>query len=169
MAEMTPNSDLMAKVAAARDAIDLAAADLLAHAEGLATLAMMARWREEHSELAEKEAMEIAQAGDGLRAFIRNRASEDAHWRMIRAAAELAGAKEAHLQATIMPSVILRGLREAVEDIVGPYPSPPPPPPVAKIAEVMSDRHPGVRPEAVHRQGWLNYLMASTAKPRGAA
>ncbi|MEE7490665.1 hypothetical protein MOTC310_09330 [Methylobacterium oryzae] len=78
-----------------------------------------------------------------------------------------AGAREAHLQASVMQSVILRGLREAVEDVVGSYRSPPPP--LEKIAEAMGDRHPGVRPEAVHRQAWLNHLVETTARFAGKA
>ncbi|MEZ0250540.1 MAG: hypothetical protein ACAH20_06210 [Methylobacteriaceae bacterium] len=150
------NDELMAKLAAARDAIERAAADLLDHAEGLAMLGMMCRHRARHPEF------EVG-TGDCL-GVLRNSDGEDAYWRMVAAAAAFACAKEAHARAVEMLSVILRSVREALEDVVGPDHDPPQP--LSLVAGVMGDRYPGVTPEAVHRQGWRDYLMASTAAAR---
>ncbi|MFF9550872.1 hypothetical protein [Methylobacterium fujisawaense] len=153
---MTTDATAPAKIAAARDAVERAAADLLDHAEGLAMLAMMSRHRERHP---------AVEAGirDCL-GSLRNTANDDAYWRMVDAAAAFAGAKEAHVRAVEMPTTILRSLREAVEEVIGPDPRPPQP--LSSVEQTTGDRHPGVTPEAVHRQGWRDYLMASTAAAR---
>ena len=123
---------------------------------------MMERNREPATDLRQASFTPALYMRDGGEAWehLFSHAAEDARWATYKAAIAFA-AREAQLQAVVMPTVVLRGLREAVEDVVGPDRRPPPP--VGMVAKAMGDRHPGVRPEAKHRQAWLNYLVASTA------
>ncbi|SDA17572.1 hypothetical protein SAMN02799622_01843 [Methylobacterium sp. UNC378MF] len=73
MAKTKPDNDWMAKATAARDAIERAADDLLVHAEGLAQLAMMARWRAKNPAAAETETRALVRDDDGHSVFVRNR------------------------------------------------------------------------------------------------
>lgn len=145
------NQDVTDKIAAAQVAVEKAASDLLAHAEGLAMLAMMCRHRDRHPEMEE-----------GIHArhgFIRNRAADDAYWRMVAAAAVFAGAKESFAEAVEMPNAMLRSIRHAVEEVVGPDGGVPPP--VPRVAFLMGASHPGVSPEQVHHQAWRSHLATS--------
>lgn len=157
--------DWKAKIVAAHDAVEKAAALLLEHAEGLGALAMMERNRERAPDLREASLTPSLYLRDGSEAWehLYSRADEDRRWNTIKAAIVFAAVKESQLQASVMQSRILRDLRYAVEDVAGPDNGPPPS--ADKIADIMGDRYPGVRPEAVHRQAWLNYLVASAVTP----
>lgn len=160
---MTPNQDLIVKLTAAREAVDKAAADLLAHAEGLGMLVMMERIRARHE--VEEQTYHPLLDAPATNRFIRNTAAERAHAGMVEAAAALVGHQEALTQATQMweDPWFRAMLRNVVEQVIGP--GHPPPPPVKMIAERMRDAFPEVTPSEVHEQAWRNRLMSSAAIP----
>lgn len=99
--------------------------------------------------------------GSGAWDLIYSHAAEDARWRTVNAAVAFAGAREEELQRASMFDAEKRRIRDALELVTGFEPMPPPP--VASVALRMGDHFPSVAPEAVHLQGWRDYLMTSTA------
>lgn len=150
------------KIAAARDAIDQAAALLLEHAEGLCMLAMMARFREEHP--AEVERVErgveaiLAPAGP----VIRNCAADIAYWHAAAAAAQFAGRFEAFQQARDIPCELTTTLREEVEKLVDDTGSLPPV--LSRVPATAGHAELGITPRQVHAQAWRSHLAASAAR-----
>lgn len=161
---MTTNTEAVAKMVAAREAVEKAADDLLAHAEGLGMLAMMERSRTKGPDLREASLTpSLYMHGAGAWDELFSQAVEDFRWETIKAAAILAGRREAFLQRSeVWRDPIARmAVRCAVDEVVGPYAGPPPP--VRNIAEMMRDRHPEVSPEQVHDQGWRDHLASSVS------
>lgn len=161
---MTTNQALIDKLTAAREAVEKAATDLLAQAEGLAMLVMIER-RRPSLEAEVSMDLPVYLYPPKPNHLLRNFQAEEAFLGMVEAAAALAGHRERFVQATEFwkdfASKMMR--RDAVERVVGPdYPIPPP---LNIIAERMGDACPGVTPEQVHDQAWRDRLMSSAAMP----
>ena len=150
-------SDIAAKIEAAREAVDQAAALLLEHAEGLAALAMIAR----ASDLQGPQTITLKDAGGPM--VIRNVEAERAYAMATETAVLFAGRFEAFIHARdMMSSIHAMVLREAVEDLVGPDGGMPPALP--RMPAKVGGAELGITPEAVHTQAWRSHLMASAAK-----
>lgn len=155
--------DWKAKIAAAQDAVEKAAALLLEHAEGLGALAMMERHREKPVDLHEASLTPSLYLRDDGASWehLFSRSAEDSHWDTVKAAVAFAAAREAQRRRWEMPTRLAAQLRQAVEDVVGPDGGPPPLP--DKVAEIMGSGHPTVKPAEVHRQAWRDFLVTTTA------
>ncbi|KQU17628.1 hypothetical protein ASG63_08970 [Methylobacterium sp. Leaf94] len=155
---MTTNDEAVAKMVAARAAVEKAADDLLAHAEGIGLLAMVERSRSKADLREASLTPSLYLHGSGAWDDLFSRADEDARWETIKAAVALAGCREAYLRVVDVwtnPTTRM-ALRRAVEDVVGHGYGPPPP--VRTVAEMMRDRYPEVSPAQVHDQGWRDHL-----------
>ncbi len=150
-------SSTEAKIAAARDAVEKAAALLLDHAEGVGMLAMMAR----HAEPPGPATVSFEDAGQ---ATIRNRPAEQAFWQAAVAAATFAGRFETFREArdSFWPTNREAALRDAVERLVGPGGGFPPP--LESVPEKIGVSRFGLTPARVHAQAWRSHLAASASK-----
>ena len=139
-------SDIEAKIEAAREAVDQAAALLLEHAEGLAALAMIAR----ASDLQGPQTITLKDARGPM--VIRNVEAERAYAMATETAVLFAGRFEAFIHARdMMSSIHAMVLREAVEDLVGPDGGMPPALP--RMPAKVGGAELGITPEAVHTPG----------------
>lgn len=150
-------SSTEAKIAAARDAVEKAAALLLDHAEGVSLLAMMAR----HAEPPGPATISFEDAGQ---ATIRDWPTEQAFWQAAVAAATFAGRFETFREARdrLWPTNHETAMRDAVERLVGPDGGFPPP--LESMPEEIGDGQFGLTPARVHAQAWRSHLAASASK-----
>lgn len=143
------------KIAAAREAVDKAAALLLEHAEGLGLLAMV------ESRRPPPDIMDSFVVRNGETVF-RNLPAEQAWLQAALAAAQFAGRFEEFEQARRQPTELSMSIRDAMEETFGPRPGPPPLLSMMPVPFHAGERH-GVTAAEVNRQAWRSYLASSTA------
>ncbi|KQU31070.1 hypothetical protein ASG63_16355 [Methylobacterium sp. Leaf94] len=143
------------KIAAAREAVNKAAAVLLEHAEGLGLLAMVESRREP------PDIMDSFVVRNGETVF-RNLAAEQAWSQAALAAARFAGRFEEFEQARRAPTEAAMAIQDAMQETFGPRPGPPPPLSMMPVPFHAGERH-GVTAAEVHHQAWRSYLASSTS------
>ena len=139
------------KIAAARVAVEKAAALLVEHAEGLVMLSRM----EEQRCLTTAESVTLSR---GLM-LMPNPAADRAYLSLVRAAAMLAGKSERYVQAAeIWPSEQALALRDAVYAFTGDREGMPPS--ISSMPTAALEPELGITAERVHAQAWRDYLAA---------
>lgn len=148
-------SETETKIAAAREAVEKAAALLLEHAEGLGLLAMVESRRKP------PDIMDSFVVRNGETVF-RNLGAEQAWSQAALAAARFAGRFEEFEQASQAPTEAAMAIRDAMEETFGPRPGPPPLLSMMPVPFHAGERH-GVTAAEVHHQAWRSYLASSTS------